>query len=212
MKISALVIGLLFLGSMVSAQHRIYLVNGTQLLTDSTMFGILDIKYHVAAENDTLFHTLQRNEVAQIRYKNGVVYSINPMNDNNGVVNEPSTPQTYPVEFVASRKNSKEMFKKGYEEGLMYYDGKKARNTAIVLTAIPIPLLGLVGTSAVSIAPVNPHVNTVSDTKLLTNAQYVAGYKKAAHPEKVRKAWKGFLIGGAIKITGMIMLVVAVAG
>ncbi len=202
MKKLSSIIALFLLITAANAQHGIRLTDGRYVSSDSVLLGSTEVKYR----SDSGFRSVPMEEVSWVRFENGTVYRLKEAPKEEEYVFQESASNAQPVYDTPESR-----YKKGKEDAAMYYDPKNVKVTTAALTSIPVPLLGLVSATACSLTPAKPDGQGVTDKKLLRDPQYRRGYSEGARPEKSRAAWKGFLVGGCIKLAGAFALAMAVS-
>lgn len=192
----------LFICLGAGAQHGIRLTSGHYLVADSVLLGSTEVQYR----SNGLFKSVANSEVAWVRFGNGTVFRINDMPKHEEYVSVPAAPAEAPATNSKDCSTPECLYQKGKQDAQLYYDPKGARNGTAALTAIPFPMLGLVSASVISLTPAKPNVVSQENRSLLNDRHYRRGYSDGARPEKTRGTWKGFLVGGALKLAGAFVL------
>lgn len=107
---------------------------------------------------------------------------------------------------IVSTATALQLYSQGQAEAVTYYDGYKAAGTAVLITSLLSPLIGLVPAIGTSATPPKTHNLDAPNMQLLQQPDYASGYRKSARKIKSGKVWKNWGIGLGANIIAVLLI------
>ncbi len=99
-----------------------------------------------------------------------------------------------------------QLYNQGQTDATVYYDGYKTASTAVLITSLVSPLIGLIPAIATSTTPPKTESLDAPNNTLLQQPDYASGYRKNARKIKSGKVWKNWGIGLGVNLVAAILI------
>lgn len=166
-----------------------------------------EIKYKLFRNLEGPTYVVPKVDVALIEYedKTSEAFELSDVALAKATGSAYAEPLTEKAPFV-STATALQLYNQGQTEAVTYYDGYKAAGTAVLITSLLSPLVGLVPAIATSVTPPKTQNLDAPSLELLQQPDYASGYRKSARKIKSGKVWKNWGIGLGANIIAVLLI------
>ncbi|MFD2999199.1 hypothetical protein ACFS7Z_02415 [Pontibacter toksunensis] len=166
-----------------------------------------EVKYKLYRNQEGPTYVVPKVDVALIQYqdKTSEVFELSDVALAKATASANSEPVITKTPF-SSTATAVQIYNQGQAEAITYYDGYKAAGTAVLITSLLSPLVGLVPAIGTSATPPKTHNLDAPSMELLQQPDYASGYRKSARKIKSGKVWKNWGIGLGANIIAILLI------
>ncbi|MEJ8756697.1 hypothetical protein WG947_06810 [Pontibacter sp. H259] len=195
------------------AQDIITKKNGEGVKAKVTEITTTEIKYKRFDNLEGPTYTLAKSDVLLVKYENNTeevftgnesfVQGVSQDTQLTASVNTTETvaPATMPTNVTTvPALNTTELFNKGQQDAVLYYDGYKNAGTGVLITSLLSPLVGLVPAIVCSTTKPQDQNLGYPNYSLMQETSYKTGYTNKARRIKSGKVWRNWGIAFGVNV------------
>ncbi|WP_147294243.1 hypothetical protein [Pontibacter diazotrophicus] len=187
---------------LVQAQDIITKRTGEKVEAKVLEISTLEVKYKLFTNLEGPTYVVPKSEIMLIQYPDNTSETFE-LNEAAPVVALASADAEAPA---ASKATALQLYNQGQTDAITYYDGYKSAGTAVLITSLLSPVLGLAPAIGTSVTTPKQQNLDAPDSSLLQQPDYASGYRKKARKIKAGKVWTNWAIGLGTNVVLILLL------
>ncbi|WP_162053081.1 hypothetical protein [Pontibacter pamirensis] len=192
----------LFSLQFAQAQDLITKRTGEKVEAKVLEISTLEVKYKLFSNMEGPTYVVPKSEIMLIQYPDNTSETFE-LTEAAPVVALASADAEAPA---ASKATALQLYNQGQTDAITYYDGYKSAGTAVLITSLLSPVLGLAPAIGTSVTTPKQQNLDAPDNSLLQQPDYASGYRKKARKIKAGKVWTNWAIGLGTNVALILLL------